>query len=258
MSTEPRIGLLGPEDPEPVVRSNVSGAAPFLLTGDHAGSAIPRSLGTLGLHASELDRHIACDAGVKGLGEALAARLDAPFIHQAYSRLVIDCNRDPPSDEAIPLMSDGTRIAGNAMLTPAARRSRIAEIHEPYHSAIGVMLANWTVVRQAPILVALHSFTPVMAGVVRPWDVGVLHDGANELFARRVLRALRSEAGLNVGDNQPYRMDATDYTVPRHAFGAGLAYVEIEVREDRIADTAGQWHWAELIAAALMAAVYPG
>ena len=258
MSTEPRAGLLGPEDPPPVMRSNVSGAAPVLVTGDHAGSEIPRKLGTLGLDTSDLARHIACDAGVKGLGEALAARLDAPFIHQAYSRLVIDCNRDPMSEEAIPLMSDGTTIAGNAKLTPAARRSRIVEIHEPYHSAIGVMLANWKVLGQAPILVALHSFTPVMAGVERPWDVGVLHDGANELFARRVLRALRSEARLNVGDNQPYRMDATDYTVPRHAFRSGLAYVEIEVRQDRIADTAGQQHWAELIAAALTTAVYQG
>ena len=258
MSTEPGAGLLDPQDPAPVVRSNVSGAAPFLLTGDHAGSAIPRSLGTLGLSPGDLDRHIACDAGVKGLGEALASRLDAPFVHQAYSRLVIDCNRDPMSEEAIPLMSDGTSIAGNVNLTSAERRSRIAEIHEPYHSAIGVMLANTKVLGQAPILVALHSFTPTMAGVTRPWDVGVLHDGANELFARRVLRALRSEAALGVGDNQPYRMDATDYTVPRHAFRAHLAYVEIEVRQDRIADTAGQWHWAELLATALTAAAYHG
>ena len=34
-------------------------------------------------------------------------------------------------------------------------------------------------------------------------------------------------------------MDAPDYSVPRHAYAAGLPYAEIEVRQDLLADAAG-------------------
>ena len=70
-------------------------ASDFLLTADHAGRAIPRRLGQLGLPDSELERHIAWDIGIAGVTDRLAAALDATAVLQNYSRLVIDCNRDP-------------------------------------------------------------------------------------------------------------------------------------------------------------------
>jgi predicted N-formylglutamate amidohydrolase len=39
-----------------------------------------------------------------------------------------------------------------------------------------------------------------------------------------------------IGDNEPYRFDETDYTVPVHACRAGLPYVELEVRQDVLVD----------------------
>ena len=51
-----------------------------------------------------------------------------------------------------------------------------------------------------------------------------------------------------IGDNEPYRMDGTDYTVPRHAIANGLDYLELEVRQDLIADPAGQAEVAALLA----------
>lgn len=240
--------LLGPDDPAPFVLLNAEGSSPFLLTGDHAGNAVPAKLGGLGVAGGELSRHIGIDIGVRGMGEALATLLDAPFIHQPYSRLVIDCNRDPAIDEAIPAVADGTRVCGNEGVSAMDRQRRIAEIHTPYHAAIAALLAQRADRGQRTILLALHSFTPVLGGVRRPWDVGVLHWQGDVIFALRLLRALREETGLTVGDNAPYVMDATDHSVPRHAFARALPYAEIEVRQDLIGDAAGQAHWAELIA----------
>lgn len=247
--------LLGPADPAPVERFNAEGTSPFLLIGDHAGNAVPCALGSLGVEPRELARHIAIDIGVRGMGEALALRLDAAFLHQRYSRLVIDCNRDPGLVDAMPALSDGTRVPGNEALDDEARAARIAAIHAPYHAAIAAEIAARTARGQDTVLLALHSFTPVLAGDRRPWDVGVLYEQGNVIFALRLLRAFREEPRLTVGDNAPYAMDDTDYTVPRHAFAAGLSYAELEVRQDLVEDATGQAHWAELVARAALDAI---
>lgn len=237
---------------------NAAGASPFLLIGDHAGSAIPRALGDMGLSPADRSRHIALDIGVLGMGLALAGMLDAPFVHQPYSRLVIDCNRDPESVDAMPPTSDGTVIAGNAALTQADREARVSEIHAPYHAAIAALLDAREAVGRQTILLSLHSFTPIMAGIARPWDVGILHGGGQADFAVALIRALGDQPGIVVGDNVPYAMDGTDHTVPRHAFPRGLRYAEIEARQDRIADPSGQSAWAERIARACQAVTPQG
>lgn len=247
--------LLGPADPPTVTLHNPEGASPFLLLGDHAGNAVPVSLGDLGLDAAERSRHIAWDIGVAGLGQALAARLDAVFVRQTWSRLVIDCNRDPAQPEAVPAVSDGTTIPGNLGLSGADRAARVAEVHEPYQAAIAAEIARREGAGRETVLVSLHSFTPRMDDFDRPWDAGVLHDGWNDAFARRLLAVMQAEPGLTVGDNEPYRMNAVDHTVPRHAFAAGLSYAELEIRQDLLADAAGQGLWAERLARWLEAAL---
>jgi predicted N-formylglutamate amidohydrolase len=226
----------------------------FLLLGDHAGNGVPHALDGLGLGRADLDRHIALDIGVAGLGARLSAQLDAPFVAQRYSRLVIDCNRSLADTGSIAAVSDGTRIPGNADLPSADRQARAAAIFAPYHAAIAALIAERDTAGRPTVLVSLHSFTPSLSGVGRPWQLGVLYGGGQAAFARRVLRALERESGLTIGDNEPYRMDATDHTIPRHAFAAGRGYVEIEVRQDEIADEAGLDRIAAILARALRAA----
>ncbi|HEX8469835.1 MAG TPA: N-formylglutamate amidohydrolase [Brevundimonas sp.] len=241
-------GLLGPRDPATVSVTNPAGRSAFLLIGDHAGRAIPERLGDLGLSESDRSRHIAWDIGVRALGEALAARLDAVFISQTWSRLVIDCNRDPDRADAIPEISDGSRIPGNQGLTPQERAVRIAEVHAPYQDAIASEMADRRRMSKPTVLVALHSFTPSMGGFDRPWDAGVLHDGGDLRFARAMLDVMQATPGLNIGDNAPYQMDAIDHTVPRHAIAAGLPYVELEIRQDHLSNDIGVNRWADWIA----------
>jgi predicted N-formylglutamate amidohydrolase len=223
-------GLLGAADPPAVEIINPHGSSPFLLIGDHAGNLVPRTLGTLGLDPPELERHIAWDIGIAALGRALAEKLDAPFIAQRYSRLVIDCNRDPLSPEANPRESDGTAIPANDGMDPAHWQMRVAAIHTPYQHAIHEEILRRSAHHVNTTLISLHSFTPVLTGVERPWHVGVLHGGHNDRFAKRLLDRLQQNDGLVIGDNEPYRMDATDHTVPRHAFPK-LPYAELEVSQ---------------------------
>ena len=253
MNIETNQTLLAAGDPLPAQVINPAGTASFLLIGDHAGNAVPAALGTLGLGAADLARHIGWDIGIGDLGAALAARLDSAFIGQHYSRLVVDCNRDASAADVIAEVSDGTPIPGNVGLAPSARGARFAEIHEPYQQVIAAELARRDALGQDTVLVSLHSFTPTMAGSARPWEIGVLHDGGDAGFARATLAALRRRADLVVGDNEPYRMDTTDYTVPRHAYPSRRRYVELEVRQDLLVD-AGWERWATLLAAVLVEA----
>lgn len=247
--------LLGPDDPPPFSVINPEGGASFLLIGDHAGDAVPAALDGLGVSAAERARHIGWDIGTARLGALLAEALDAPFVAQTYSRLVIDCNRDPDAGDAIPALSDGTAIPANAVLSPADRAARIAAVHAPYHAAISAVIAHRTASGIPPVLVALHSFTPVMAGTARPWHVGVLHDGGDTRFALALLAALQTEPGLIVGDNEPYRMDGTDHSVPRHAYPPRLPYVELEIRQDLLASEADCARWTALLERLLPAAL---
>jgi predicted N-formylglutamate amidohydrolase len=250
MRDTPIEPLLGHNDPAPVQIVNPAGRSDLLLIGDHAGNVVPAVLGSLGIGADDLGRHIGWDIGIAPLGEALAARLDAVFIRQTFSRLVIDCNRDPDRADAMPPISDGTRIPGNEGLTVSDRAARVAAIHAPYQAAIAAELARRDAAGRPTRLVSLHSFTPVMNGVARPWQVGVLHDRGDLSLTRRTLDRLRADPGLTVGDNEPYRMDGIDHTVPRHAY-PDRPYVELEVRQDLLADAGGVAEWTERLAAVL-------
>jgi predicted N-formylglutamate amidohydrolase len=233
----------------PVIVENPGGSSPFLLLGDHAGREIPKSLGDLGLAPESMELHIAWDIGVEGMGRGLAERLDACFIRQRYSRLVIDCNRKPDAADLMPRVSDGVPIPGNAH---ADVEERLAAIWRPYHHAIGAALDRRRELGLETALVSLHSFTPQMDGISRPWRYGVLHRQDSSLSSR-TLALLQAEFGEEAGDNRPYALDAKDNTVPLHADPRRLDYLELEVRQDLIAGPEGQAEAAAFIARLLSA-----
>jgi predicted N-formylglutamate amidohydrolase len=240
--------LLSREDVPPVHEDNAQGGSPFLLTSDHYGRLIPRTLGDLGLPASELTRHIAWDIGIAGVAEALSKHLDAHLIAQRYSRLVIDCNRPPRAPGSIPRISETTVIPGNEGLARDAIEARHKQIFDPYHRRIAEIIEQRLRENRPTVLVALHSFTPVYAGIARPWHIGTLYHRDTRL-PPLLLKLLRSEPELVVGDNEPYAVsDETDYTIPVHGEARGLMNSGIEIRQDLIADPAGQALWADRLA----------
>jgi predicted N-formylglutamate amidohydrolase len=253
--TRPRARLLDVDEPPAFEVVEGGGGSELVLLCDHASNRIPRSLGTLGLSKQELARHIAWDIGAAGLARALSHRLGAWLCLQGYSRLVIDCNRRLDRPESIPASSEDTRIPGNETLSPEAATLRAAEIFEPYHARIREELDRRRAERRRAVLVLVHSFTPVFRGTSRPWHAGVLHH-ADSRLALHVLRRLRAEPGLVVGDNEPYAVTAhSDYGIVEHAEKRELLHVELEVRQDLIETPGGQEAWAERLARVLVAAV---
>jgi len=245
----PPQSLLAATDPPAVELCHAAGKAAVLLTCDHASRAVPVALDKLGLTEIVLAQHIGWDIGAAAVTRRLAPMLDAPAVLAGYSRLVIDCNRRPDDPSSIPAASDGIAIPGNAALDAAARQARRAQLFEPYHAAIDAQLARIGAGGRAPAVISMHSFTPRMQGVARPWHVGVLWDGEGRI-AEPLPAALRAELGAElVGDNQPYSArEPVGYTQRHHAFDRGLPHVAIELRQDLVAGDSGAAEWAERLA----------
>jgi predicted N-formylglutamate amidohydrolase len=242
------IRLLADRDSAVSRIKHPAGTSPYFLICDHANRRLPRVLGSLGLSLAELKSHISWDIGVAGLAGRLADRLNAFLILQTYSRLVIDCNRPPGTPDSIATLSERTRIPGNEGLSRTDADIRAREIFHPYHDRIRAELDARRHVERPTLLVAMHSFTPSFLGVNRPWHIGVLYNRDARL-GRVLLDLMRRENGLIVGDNEPYAVsDDTDYTVAVHGEQRGIPHVELEVRQDLIADEPGQILWAMRLA----------
>ena len=238
--------LIAADEPRPFTVERAGATSPFVLICDHAGRRIPRALGDLGVAAAELDRHIAWDIGAAGVAAHLSALLDACLIAQTYSRLVIDCNRPLDAPGSIVARSETTDIPGNANVDRDAAEARAREIIMPYHARIAAELDRRR--DRSPILVSVHSFTPVYHGVARPWHIGMLY-GKDARVANVLLAILRDDGRWNVGDNQPYAVTpATDYAIPVHGERRGIAHIGLEIRQDLIEAESGQIEWAERMA----------
>jgi predicted N-formylglutamate amidohydrolase len=246
--------LFSSSDPAPVLVANEDGESAFVIVVDHAGHVVPGRLGELGLPRAAFGLHIAYDLGAAALAERLGAVLDATVITQTYSRLVIDCNRAPGAPGSIVEVSDGVTIPGNLGLSAGDRAERAAAIHTPYHQRIGEVLGARRSRGRRTVLLCQHSFTPVMGGVPRPWHVGVLHLG-DSAISDVVLTLLPGVPGWRVGDNEPYAMDGTDFTAPFHCRTRGCEMLELEVRQDLIADPAGVTSMAARLAPLLVRAL---
>jgi predicted N-formylglutamate amidohydrolase len=247
----PAEPLLGADEPPAYQEFQSEGGSDFLIVVDHAGARIPRRLANLGLPESELARHIAWDIGALSVARRVAASLDAPLVAQHYSRLVIDCNRDPKVATSIPRISELSKIPGNIGLSAAEIAARRVEIFDPYHRRIAELLDGRQAAGRRAILVAQHTMTDVYKGERRQMQAAVLYN-RDRRFAGAVLKMLQRERHLIIADNEPYFVsDETDYTIPHHAERRSLLHVEIEIRQDLVDDETGQAEWAARIAGAL-------
>ena len=249
--------LLQAGDPAPVEWINSAGASSIFLTCEHAGRAVPRALGDLGIPAEEMDRHVAYDVGAEGVARGLAERLDAALILQRYSRLVIDCNRPLEAKDCIVRESDGTVVTVNEDVSDRERQRRYVEIHQPLHEAIAVALDQRQATGRPLVLVSVHSFTPVMraTGAVRDFELGLLYNHDARLAERLAETFHAANPDVTVKLNAPYHVDdVSDYTIPVHGEKRGIAHVLLEVRNDLINDARGQQEWADRLAGPLLLA----
>ena len=252
-----RATLLAKDEPPPFGGAGRGARSPFVVICDHGGRLLPRSLGSLGLSSRELASHIAWDIGAVNVAQRLGAALDAFVAWQPYSRLVVDCNRPLGTGDSIATHSERTLVPGNQNLRQNEAETRAREIFVPYHQLIQAELDRRRDRSLPSILVSVHSFTPVFLDVPRPWHVGVLCNRDTRL-AEHLLHVLREESDLFVGCNQPYAAsDASDFSIVYHGEKRGIPPVEIEIRQDLIADDAGQSAWADRLSRLLVVASRP-
>lgn len=233
---------------DPVVLVEGRRSAGIVLLADHARRDLPEDYGDLGLPPAEFDRHIAYDIGVEAVTRSLARRLGVPAVMAAYSRLLIDPNRGEDDPTLIRQLYDGTVVPANYPMPEAERERRLDMFYRPYHDAVSAAVAS--VARESgspPLILSIHSFTPVMQGRPRPWHAGILWD-LDDRAARPLIDLLGRDQDLVVGDNEPYDGALKGDTMYRHAIVNGFAHALIEIRQDLIADEAGAEAWAERLA----------
>lgn len=237
---------------------NPTGSAPFVLICDHASRRLPEGYGTLGLDEAALMRHIGWDIGAADVTRRLSARFNATAIFSGFSRLLIDCNRAPDDPTLVCRVSDGTVVPGNRQVDQAERAQRLERFHAPYHQAIAAHLDQRLARGEVPAIVSIHSFTPVMKSVVRPWHVGILWD-ADPRLPVPLMGALAAQGDIVVGDNEPYSgKTETGYSIRIHGADRGLPHVLVELRQDLIDTHQGAAAWSERFARALEGALADG
>lgn len=234
----PTDTLLAPDEPGPFRVLNPLAEVPILLVCDHASHRFPRKLGDMGLDPFARRCHLAVDIGAGKLTSSLAESLKVTAVVQNYSRLVVDCNRQLMDPSAFLQYGDGILVPGNRNLHQDQKDLRANALYWPYHRAIEEQIVRLEKIGPAPAFIAVHSFTPVLDGEARPWQIGILWDKDERL--REVFLEDFRAAGYVVGDNEPYSGKAPqDYTIDRHAEARGLPHIGIEIRQDLLGDKAG-------------------
>lgn len=209
---------------------NATGTSSVVLVCEHAASFIPASLDDLGLKAEDRQSHAAWDPGALAVATHLSEKLDAKLVAGAVSRLVYDCNRPPEARDAMPERSELIEVPGNVDLTAQARAERVKTYYEPFREAVAGTLSTTA----EPILLTVHSFTPVYNGVRRDLDVGFLHDSDSRLAD--AMLAVASASSLTIRLNEPYGpADGVTHTLKEHAIPNGYPNLMIEIRNDLIA-----------------------
>jgi predicted N-formylglutamate amidohydrolase len=221
-----------------------------VLLCDHASNAMPPSYGTLGLPREEIDRHIGWDIGAADVTRQLAARLECPAVLSGFSRLLIDPNRGEDDPTLVMKLSDGAVIPGNRDVDADEVAVRRSAFWQPYQDAISGLLDRIKGDGDVPLVVSIHSFTPVWRGRPRPWHAGILWDKDPRL-THALLGALRQEHGLVVGDNEPYVGRLKGDTMYRNGTQRGLPHALVEIRQDLIDTHHGAAEWAARLAGIL-------
>ncbi len=239
--------LAGEEDAFILV--NGGGTSPYVLVCEHASNLLPKSLGTLGLSAADLQRHIAWDLGAEGVARLLSKLLDAPLALQRYSRLAYDCNRPPEQPSAIPELSETTIIPGNKGLSAADKMARVEAFYRPFHAGLAHLLDQRACADKPTNLITIHSFTKTYKGKDRAVELGILFDRDSRIADKLIKGFPKTDARLN----EPYGpKDGVMHTINLHAAPRGIKSVMIEIRNDLIASEREQNYWAQRLSLPLI------
>ena len=221
---------------------NAKGSAPIVLICEHASNFIPASLDNLGLNSEELVSHAAWDIGAHELACNMSELLDAPLIASRVSRLVYDCNRSPESGIGIPSKSELIEVPGNKNLSKPEINDRVKYVYEPFHELINRTIYDperlaLSKQHSSPVIITIHSFTPIYFDEVRSVELGILHDKDDRL-AKPMMQGALNHMSLKTEFNSPYApSDNVMHTIHRHALEQEFVNVMLEVKNDLLSNS---------------------
>ena len=207
----------------------------FIVTCEHGGNAIPAAYGQrFAGREALLATHRGYDPGALGIARDLARALRATLVVSTVSRLLVELNRSPGRQFRFsPVMREA----------PPPLREEICRRHyTPYRQKVESFVARAVAAGARVVHLSSHSFTPVMNGVVRHGDVGILYDPARlqeRTLASRWQRALEAlRPTWIVRRNYPYRGTNDGFTTYlRKRYGDdAYAGIELEVNQKRVRD----------------------
>lgn len=222
---------------------NPKGQSRAVVVCEHASHFIPSAFNNLGLVGDALQSHAAWDPGALALAKELSKLLDATLVASGVSRLVYDCNRPPSAQDAMPHQSEAIKVPGNTGLTAEQRQDRVDGYYEPFRATLAETIAATSM----PVIVTIHSFTPVYHGKNRAVEIGILHDEDSRL-ADAMLATASHHTDKLVLRNEPYGPEhGVTHTLKEHALENGHLNVMLEVRNDLISDAKQQAEMANSI-----------
>lgn len=240
-----------PPNPEIV---NGQAAGRVVLVCEHAANAFPPPWDRMAVPDDLRQTHVAWDPGALGVARGLSQALDAVLIHATASRLIYDLNRPPDAAAAMPERSEIHDIAANRDLTAEDRLRRTRALYTPFHAALSALIADRLARGIRPVLVTVHSFTPIWFGQPRAVEFGIIHDRDDRLALALALAA--RDSGLVTRLNEPYSAtDGVAHTLALHATPLGLPHAMLEIRNDLIATPQAQADMAARLAPAICAAM---
>lgn len=223
---------------------------PLLITCEHASAALPEWLSHGPGDAEWLQSHWGFDLGALELTRALSSILSSPAVVATFSRLVCDANRSPGDATWIRESVEGHALGFNRGLDGEERARRARELYAPYHACIDRMVSERLARRRPTFLFSVHTYTPDYLGDRREMEAGVLFDLHDDLGAE--LAHDLNAGGLDTAINAPWSgKQGLAYSPDRHGRAHRLPYLEIEVRNDLVADPGGVARIAALLAPSL-------
>lgn len=240
----PQAETYEPKFGRAVFTANPTGVSPVVLVCEHASKFIPETYQGLGLTLQAQDSHVAWDPGAYAIAAHLSHMLEAQLIQGGVSRLIYDCNRPPDAPDAMPQKSEIYEIPGNANLDDAEKLKRVATYYAPFRRALAKAINRVS----EPVLITVHSFTPIYMGHARTVDIGILTDTDTRL-ADAMLATATAHTPLRVKRNQPYGPgDGVTHTLKEHALSHGHLNVMLEIRNDIIETLEQQARIAAILA----------
>jgi len=219
----------------------------IIILCDHASNYIPKKYNNLGLKRSDVNKHIGWDIGALKVAKKISKNINCSLIHSSFSRLLIDCNRHLKSSGAFIKKSEDIVIPGNKNVSKKEKLLRAKKYYFPYHDQINKVIERKLKDKIVPILVSIHSFTPIYLGESRPWHIGLLQrkdQRLSSIFAKEI----KKNKKIVLGINQPYKLDlAGDFTIPFFSESYGLPHVLIEIRQDLLIKNKSINFWSNFI-----------